>query len=482
VSAVRAEQEQMLRRAGTLATALAVAACCCASAGGDLGAPADRSSSASHPRLPRRCGWEADDERVSEIVVEVFADAESSSSHILGYGPAEVAGWLQHVTMYFTAVGLDTIRPLTLRAWTDCHPAGAPMPCEHLMTSGSEQSGELFLYAHSTWKGGHDNHVLVQLFDADNALVAQGRSSFVLHSITNQTEGLLHALADEPHASAATGPRTCSQADGGQQGGARVSEEGGVGEARCAGGRSAVQHLAWEQLECSQPRAPLRVYRVSMAQWTRGQMHLWLPRDALQRATGALEVPAEGFKVGMARLFPEPLPPPSACHPHYPWPATAGSGGAAGAAGARTQVALVPVGVTAGSIEHLGHFFLDYLANIFRMQRAYLHWRRAAADGTGAGAEVGAGEAVGGGAEGGVDGEVEWVCLVDDMRDSLLDLPPRKFYPLLQAVCPRMWRSLGELPEQVCYRMCSLTIECVLVLSNAGSVAVWAHIAACGTL
>ena len=81
-----------------------------------------------------------------------------------------------------------------------------------------------------------------------------------------------------------------------------------------------------------------------------------------------------------------------------------------------------------------------------------------------------------------MDGEVEWVCLVDDMRDSLLDLPPRKFYPLLQAVCPRMWRSLGELPEQVCYRMCSLTIECVLVLSNAGSVAVWAHIAACGTL
>jgi len=45
---------------------------------------------------------------------------------------------------------------------------------------------------------------------------------------------------------------------------------------------------------------------------------------------------------------------------------------------------------------------------------------------------------------------VEWLCLVDDMRDSLDDLPSRKFYPLLRAVCPQMWRSLGELPDQMC--------------------------------
>jgi hypothetical protein len=32
---------------------------------------------------------------VSEIVAEVFSDAVASSSHILGYGPAEVANNLQ---------------------------------------------------------------------------------------------------------------------------------------------------------------------------------------------------------------------------------------------------------------------------------------------------------------------------------------------------------------------------------------------------
>ena len=445
-----------IRRGSTSLVALAVA-CCCAHAGelvaaSDHGAPAPR---------PGRCGWEADDARVSEIVVEVFADAESSSSHILGYGPAEVAGRLQHVTLYFSAVGLDTIRGMSLRAWAGCAPIGAPMPCAQLMTSGSEQSGELLVYANSAWKGGHDNYVLVQLFDTDNALVAQGESSFVLHSITNKTEGLIEALADELHASASAGPHTCSPPQENRQGGVRVGDEGGEGELRCEGGHSAVQRLEWEQLACAQPRAPLRVYRVSMAQWSRGQLHLWLPPHALQRATGAPDVPEEGLKVGMARLFAQPLPAPSTCHPHYPWP-TAGSGGGAGGAGgagARTLVALLPVLVTAGSIEHLGHFFLDYLANIYRMQQTYLLWRRGGTGGTGAraglgkgvGEGMGAGGGAGEGAEGSVDEEaVEWLCLVDDMRDSLQDLPRRKFYPLLRAVCPQMWRSLGELPDKAC--------------------------------
>lgn len=42
-----------------------------------------------------RCGWEAAEDSVSEIVAEVFSDPVSSSSHILGYGPAEVSGALQ---------------------------------------------------------------------------------------------------------------------------------------------------------------------------------------------------------------------------------------------------------------------------------------------------------------------------------------------------------------------------------------------------
>ena len=80
---------------------------------------------------------------------------------------------LQHVTAYFTAVDLDTIRPLTLKAWVDCHPIGAPIGCEHLMTSASEQSGELFVYAIDSWKGGHVNRILMQLFDAQQTLLAQ---------------------------------------------------------------------------------------------------------------------------------------------------------------------------------------------------------------------------------------------------------------------------------------------------------------------
>jgi len=44
-----------------------------------------------------RCGWEVAEDSVTEIVVEVFSDPVSSSSHILGYGPAEVSGALQVV-------------------------------------------------------------------------------------------------------------------------------------------------------------------------------------------------------------------------------------------------------------------------------------------------------------------------------------------------------------------------------------------------
>ena len=46
--------------------------------------------------------------------------------------------------------------------------------------------------------------------------------------------------------------------------------------------------------------------------------------------------------------------------------------------------------------------------------------------------------------------EMEWLCLVDDMRTSVDDLPRRNFYPLLRAVCRQPWLSLGQLPDHTC--------------------------------
>jgi hypothetical protein len=381
----------------------------------------DGAALSSSGKTSLQCGWESDDGAVTELVVEVFSDPESSSSHILGYGPAEVSGALQHITAYFTAVDLETIKTLTLKAWANCLPIGGPMACEQLMTSGSEQSGELFVYAINAWKGGHDNHVILQLFNDDGQLLAQGTTSFRLEAITNKTEGLLHSLANVHARSGVTTQqhdKTCTEKS--IQTGSACGEESF--SAPDIDAYSSVKALEWDELVCSQPRAPLRVYQVSMAQWTRGQLHLWLPHKTIHAvgvspdgdsgAGGVLS--EEGVQVGMLRMVGSRLPPSAGCHPLHSW-----QGGA-------HVVALLPVGVTAGSIEHLGHFFLDYLANVYRMQAAYLHaaGRRAAT--------------------------VEWLCLVDDMRASLDDLPPRKFYPLLAAVCQQPWRSLGELPEKTC--------------------------------
>ena len=368
-----------------------------------------------------RCGWESKGAQ-GELVVEVFSDPLSSSSHILGFGPAEVSGALQHVTAYFTAVDLLSIQNLTLLAWINCSPLGAPLPCDQLMSGASEQSGELFMYAVDAWKGGHDNHLLVQLLDEERGVLAQGETLFQLEAVTNKTEGLFAALA-------------ASQVEGLAEGTCRGAVDVKTGECAEHGPYSAVTTLEWDRLQCSQPRAPLRVYHVSMTQWSRGRLHLWLPSTVLH-AEGVQEVHDggregvwldEGIDVGMARLHVDShVPPLSDCHPMYPW-----SGDGAEADG-REVVALLPVRVTGGSVEHLGHFFLDYLANVYRMQQAYLHNRQSRVGGMDPGADI------------------QWLCLVDDMRSSLEDLPPRKFYPLLNAVCPQLWRSLGQLPEKAC--------------------------------
>jgi hypothetical protein len=93
------------------------------------------------------------------------------------------------------------------------------------------------------------------------------------------------------------------------------------------------------------------------------------------------------------------------------------------------RVGLLAVGVTGGSIEHLGHFFLDYLANLYRMQQAFRSARGGATQD---------------------EGTIQWLCLVDDMRAGLDDLPARRFYSLIAAVCREAWVSLGELPDNAC--------------------------------
>jgi hypothetical protein len=443
----------------------AVLAFCCLCPGRYSSPRSGIAMAALTPPLPAfgniesRCRWEVDEESVPDIVVEVFSDRVSSSSHILGYGPAEVSGALQHVTVYFTAPDLETIKNLTLKAWANCHPVGSPMACEQLMTSESAQSGELFVYAINSWKGGHENRMLLQLFDTHNAIVAQGKASFVLEAISNKTEGIMQNLVA---ASAQHQIEACSD---------RILDSGDrCWERRGGGAHSTVAGLEWKELVCSQPRAPLRLYHVSMLQFSRGRVHLWLPPKLVLTALAlsgegveggeageagegsggdgdarVRSLSEEGFEVGMIHLHAHSRPPQRECHPMYRWPIegtgdeeeheeiSTGGGRVAPVPGLGgvgvLRVGLLAVGVTGGSIEHLGHFLLDYLANLYRMQQAFRSARGGATQD---------------------EGSIEWLCLVDDMRAGLDDLPARRFYSLVSAVCREAWVSLGELPDKTC--------------------------------
>ena len=81
--------------------------------------------------------------------------------------------------------------------------------------------------------------------------------------------------------------------------------------------------------------------------------------------------------------------------------------------------------MTGGSVEHLGHFFLDYLFNLYRLMAAV----------TDAAEQSILEQAV----------EVDLVSsmrprsllLLDDMRDSVTSLPKRKFYTMLNSLTNR---------------------------------------------
>ena len=120
--------------------------------------------------------------------------------------------------------------------------------------------------------------------------------------------------------------------------------------------------------------------------------------------------------------------------------------------------------LTGGSVEHFGHFVLDFVFNLYKLHLALVadaSLASAACPSSPAssappasspsspsprcGARGGDETAWG---EGGVGGEAP-VVLLDDMREDLASLPHRRFYELLGALLPpgTQWAMLGQVPQ-----------------------------------
>lgn len=191
------------------------------------------------------------------------------------------------------------------------------------------------------WSRGGAKCALLQVRGADGRVLAQGSSSFVAPAPgANRTEGALSALA-------AAHPQACSATKRGERCGA-VED-----------GFSEVMRHAWDLLACSQPRAPLRVLEVRGARWEGGRFEVWLGDAGMRAVRGFLEsvgdgsdvegLDGAGLEVGMLRVRAGPIP-------ESVWCAEGGEGGDAGlwGGGGGGLVGYMPVGVTTGSVEHLG--------------------------------------------------------------------------------------------------------------------------------
>ena len=192
------------------------------------------------------------------------------------------------------------------------------------------------------WSRGGEMCALLQVRGADGGVLAQGCSTFVAPAPRPfRTEGVLSTLA-EAH------PQACNAAERGEQCGAAEA------------GFSEVLRHEWDLLACSQPRAPLRVLEVRGARWEGGRFEVWLGDAGMRAVRGFIEsvgdgsdeegVDGAGIEVGMLRVLAGPMP-------ESLWCAEGGEGeGGAGrwGAGGGGLVGYLPVGVTTGSVDHLG--------------------------------------------------------------------------------------------------------------------------------
>lgn len=365
-----------------------------------------------------RCGFEK--EAVSELIVEIFTP-EPGSSFRDGHGPAEVTRGEQLINIFIAAPEIDSVEDFRVQIWRACKPITERMPCLPMLGETKNSLG-LMLYVSDEWVGGHENDILAQVTDNAGVVQAQGRSTFSLDLPSNQTEGAMHALASALPApgygswlhpwSDGCNPQTLQDV--------RFCQKKK---------QSQIKELKLSVAECSQPRAPLRMYELTATRWNAdGHFEVFLP-DKAKEPLG-LGPDAKEAKIGMLNVQVKGIPSADKCA-FWDIDNEVTNDQIAGG-----MTAFLLVGVTGGSVEHLGHFFLDFLFNIYRlMAGSEADWWK---DMLEAGNED-------------IELRGSGIVLVDDMRDTVADLPPRKFYSLVRALLPQTWMSLGQLPDNVCF-------------------------------
>ena len=209
-----------------------------------------------------------------------------------------------------------------------------------------ENGGEMSIQTQRSWANGFPTRFLIQMFDSEKQIAAQGAAFFTLFPKRNRTEGGLELLAAaELRRSARAAARSAAAcAAAGRHDDPSCPRQPARASAAVRRRRSRVQHIDFPLADCGQPRAPLRIYELSAVRWRRRRIHLWVPDADYAAAAAAAAAtaaaareggePAEdATELGMLVVHRGPSPPSGTCAPlpaDAPAPAALADGGEGG--------------------------------------------------------------------------------------------------------------------------------------------------------